>query len=185
MIRVPTPATIRKIAAGAVMAMLLLGGPIPLVAGSRTAGDLRAARAATEQLYVIRGSVPLEGDSIPLQSALRSTSTAVDTFLISSARDRLPRLYDHIDRGWWAYETAEQIWRASDEGTTSVPVSAVYGAERLIEEAPELNALIVDAQGVRAFDNTELKSVKALFEYAKQEEESAMALVRAGIEEER
>ncbi|MRR52359.1 MAG: hypothetical protein EG825_15875 [Rhodocyclaceae bacterium] len=177
-----TKRAVAMLAAWALAMGILVAGPMPFIAGSRTTGDLRCAQTATLHLLLVRTGVPVEGTSSRLRIALNETSKIVDTFLLSDAGERLPVITRHVDRAWRAYEVAEQLWRTYDDGVSNVPVGDVYGARELLEEAPGLSVITVDHEGAMVVDNSDLKAVKALLDYAKQQEESARALIRARID---
>lgn len=177
-----TKRAMAMLAAWALAAGILVAGPVPFIAGSRTTGDVRCAQTATLHLLLVRTGVPVEGTSSQLRSALNETSKIVDTFLISDAGKRLPEITGCVDRAWRAYEVAEQLWREHDDGVYNVPLGDVHGARELLEAAPELGVIAVEGEGATVVDNADLKAVKVLLGYAKQQEESARELILARID---
>lgn len=150
---------------------------------SRASGDVILAGSAVEGLTILDASAFAMGPSTPYSNAIEDNWATIDLYLDSASSERFPETTKHIAASWTAYLVADQLWRLSDEGATAPRVSEVYAASRLLEGAPELRSLVIGSGPDAHFDNTELKTVEALFKYGRAERATAARLVD-GLESE-
>lgn len=152
----------------------------------RPAGDRNLAKSAVEGLTFIAAQYAnADGPHEMYASGLRIHHEPVDLYLGSDSAARVPEVTPHIVRSWDAYLVADELWRLHEDGQSQPHVADVPGAAELIEQTPELAALVADDGTGGVVDNTDLRAVRVLFEVAARERADASAALAVLVEKSR